>query len=210
LSLVQGPFSVVWIVWCASKHITGCGEGGSGWWRSYDYGHQFVNCRNRIGPAQRADAGNYLLTHRTEQAQFATPAAVRESFTTTLTTPPPYTLADKAKLRAANFGAVTNWVTSSTCIALPDCELVRGAFHLRPISEWPWASNKRSWVGCVWGAQVVHHPILPVWLTCREMAYIFRPTPTTLAVALIERRDCNGGAAKVQRADMPALAARLF
>jgi len=101
----------------------------------FDYGHQFVNCRNRIGPAQRTDAGNYLLTHCTEREQFVTPRTMRASFkaldediqygAATGGYTGKYSLADARKLRTSNFGAVTNWSTSSTTIHLPDCELVR-------------------------------------------------------------------------------------
>jgi len=57
---------------------------------------------------------------------------------------------------------------------------------------------------------VLHYPVMPVWLACREMAYFFRPTPDTLAVGLVERVRCNGGIAKVQRSATGALGQRLF
>jgi hypothetical protein len=101
----------------------------------FDYGHQFVNCRNRMGPSQRTDAGNYLLTHCTEKEQFVTPRAMRATFkaldkevhygAATGGFTGKYRLADARKLRTSNFGAVSNWCTSNTTIHLPDCELVR-------------------------------------------------------------------------------------
>jgi hypothetical protein len=58
--------------------------------------------------------------------------------------------------------------------------------------------------------QVVHYPLMPTWLQSRELAYIFRPTPTTLGIAMLERLGGNGGTAKRQRAHSPALGARIY
>jgi hypothetical protein len=57
---------------------------------------------------------------------------------------------------------------------------------------------------------VLHYPLMPTWLQSRELAYIFRPTPDTMGIAMLERVKYNGGVCKVQRADMPALGARIY
>ena len=51
---------------------------------------------------------------------------------------------------------------------------------------------------------------MPTWLQSRELAYIFRPTPDTLGIAMLERVKYNGGVRKVQRTDTPALGARIY
>jgi hypothetical protein len=63
---------------------------------------------------------------------------------------------------------------------------------------------------CLSITQVLHHPVLPVWLASREVGYLFRPTPDTLGVGLVERVRCNGGSAKLQRNATGALGQRLF
>lgn len=75
------------------------------------------------------------------------------------------------------------------------------------LSSWVAFQKELHLPGCTRG---VHYPLPPAWSCSRETHFLFKPTPDTIGVMMMERNDVNGGVAEVQRKNHPAFGERIF